>query len=513
LYVFPHPAKVNAPVGSEIISGKKRYFYSGYDMPHLARVTFTKYVSNGLMIPVSYETITVEDANVFIDYAKKTIPRTIDYTTGLINYFFRGRLSAEPNCVSPDCNQIELYITNDSNNSGVPQTLKGGSFELYWDDEEGTRSEITDFAIPGWNSGSTLDYGQSTTGQFTMPIPGSGHHITEYILVYRGQINANPADPDPNDPNAIAVDTFGPPTVKLHITNITPEMGCPGSVLLIEGAGFSATPAENTVSFEDVNGIEPDVYATVLEADSNGTWLTAELPYFDAEDDDYYWVYAKVAVDGNVSDSYDFKLTNYIWCLIYLWDAGESVDDEFYLYVNDEYIVTSYLDPPESPTIVEIGFWYADDYHYVDTYLYDSYDIPGGTLEIIIEPYVSRVIAHRWNSSMGWQEYLYDNVYSGTFADYFGSDLLDVPDDGIELDVYLSLTYTGAMGLTETTSITIPEKGDSGDSGRISERHGQFDPGRVIEGNRSSDILIRKRVGKSANTVERGQARIRQRVP
>jgi hypothetical protein len=106
--------------------------------------------SSGLYsIPVTIEKDTVEDSNVCEDYAKRTIPRTIDYTTGLINYFFRGRLSAEPNCASGDCSQIEIQITNNSINSTVPQTLKGGTFELYWDDEEGTRTKVTNFTVPG----------------------------------------------------------------------------------------------------------------------------------------------------------------------------------------------------------------------------------------------------------------------------------------------------------------------------------------------------------------------------
>ncbi len=444
-YQFPHPAEDHTTIQKE---GNKTFFNgSNYGVSHLARDSYTRYVAAGFgytYVPVIDSTITTDDVNVFEDYADITIPRTIDHATGLLNYFFRGRLSVEPSCVSPDCNQIELTITNDSNNSGVPQTLKGGSFELYRDDEEGARAQVAGFTVPGWNPASTLGYGQSVTGQFTKPTPSQGHQISKYILVYKGQINANPAQPDADDPNAMAVDTFAPPEPPPSIAGITPEMGCPGSVLLIEGSGFSATPAENVVRFEDVNGVYPDVYGNVLSADVNGTWLTVELPFFDADDVDYFWTDTTVTVDGNTSDPYAFKLTNYIWCTITLWDAGEEVDDEFDLYINSEYITTSYLAPPSAPTIVEIGFWYADDYHFVDTYLYDSYGIPGGTLAIIIEPYVDRIVGYRWNSNTQQQEFLFDYDYSGIFAAYFGSDVLVNPDDGVELDVYLSMTYSEA---------------------------------------------------------------------
>jgi len=511
LYQFPQPTESY----TTIVTESNRRYFQGYGVQHLARQTYTYYVAASYgpyVVTAAKKTITPDDdVNVYQDYVRVTVPRTIDYCSGLLNYFFRGRLSAEPNCVSPDCNQIELYITNDSNNSGVPQTIKGGLFELYWDDEEGTRAQIPGFTVPGWNSSSTLNYGQSVTGQFTKPTPAPAHQISKYILVYKGQINQNPADPDPDDPNAVAVDTFNPPTPQPHITNITPDMGCPGSVLLIEGSGFSATPTENTVSFEDVNSVYPDVNGTILDADSNGTWLTVELPYFDACDVDYYWAYTKVAVDGNVSEPYNFRLTNYIWCTIKLWDGGEAIDDEFDLYINDEYITTSYMDPPENPTVVEIGFWYEDDYHFVDTYLYESYEISGGTLEMSIEPYVDRVVAYRWNSTSEVQEFLYDNQYSGTFSDYFGSNLLVVPDDGIELDVYMSLTYTGMeQAQSKTQTVGIIEKSTADDSTFIGEARGKL--GSVDTGQRTYEPAkvhkkVRKRMEGSSRTSTRNRVR------
>lgn len=496
---FPHPAKEHTrvdwyPTGPD---GSKQYYRIGYEVPHLARATYTAYIFG---IPVGWETDTTEDEKVYEDYAKRTIPRTIDYTTGLINYFFRGRLSAEPNCANPDCSQIELVITNDSDNSGVPQTLKGGTFELYWDDQSGSRGQVAGFTVPGWTSGSTLSYGESVTGQFE---PAS-QDVKQYVLVYKGQINQNPADPDPDpdDPDAIAVDIFSPPP---HITAITPDMGHPGSVLLIEGAGFSATPAENVVRFEDVNGVYPDVYGNVLSADVNGTWLMAELPFFDADDVDYFWTYTTVTVDEKTSAAYDFRLTNYIWCTIALWDGGEDIDDEFDLYINGEYLITSYQDPPSDPTVVEIGFWYEDEYGFVDTYLYESYGTAGGTLGISIVPYVERVVANRWNSSSETVEFIYDNLYSGPYGDYFGSSLLEIPDDGIELDVYLSLTYTGMEQSQSTTQTMGIVEESTADDSTSSIREARGKPGFVDAVQRTYEPAkvhkrSRKRMGSNSRT-------------
>lgn len=204
-YQFPHPAKEHT---SELIEGRKVYFDgSNYGVVHLARDSYTYYaaMSFGYASPVIDNTNTTDDEKVFIDYADITIPRTIDYATGLANYFFRGRLNGEPNWLDP--NIVELTITNDSNNSGVPQTLKAGTFEIYWDNANDTRTQINPAYItfiPEWTPASTLPNDGGLTeliAQFAPP----AENVKQYVVVYRGNICVNPADPDPDDPNAIAV--------------------------------------------------------------------------------------------------------------------------------------------------------------------------------------------------------------------------------------------------------------------------------------------------------------------
>ncbi len=212
-YYFPHPNvnNVTGYVESGVYfwnSAPVNYRYiSGYGITHLARNKFIDLYSDPI-IPYPIATVayhTTFDDRVYEDYAEATLPRTINYTTGLINYFFRGRLSVEPNCL--DGSNVQLIITNDSNNSGIPQTLKGGIFELYWDNVYGERTEVTSFSVDGWNSSSTLGYGQSVTGQFTCPEQGARN----YIIVYKGNICENPADPDADDSNAIAAVNFQVP--------------------------------------------------------------------------------------------------------------------------------------------------------------------------------------------------------------------------------------------------------------------------------------------------------------
>jgi len=209
LYQFPNPAESNTILVSELhqVNGKYFRYFQGYGIQHLARQTYSSYKSYNYGSPVislAKKTITPDDdVNVYRDYVGATVPRTIDYAAGLLNYFFRGRLKIEPNCL--DCNTVTFVIRNISENSGVPQSLKGGTFELYWDDRDGNRTEVSDFTIPGWTLNSILDYNQQVTGTFLRP---DSNNIERYTVVYKGAISANPAQPDENDANAIAVGTL-----------------------------------------------------------------------------------------------------------------------------------------------------------------------------------------------------------------------------------------------------------------------------------------------------------------
>ncbi len=209
-YQFPHPDREKAePNLLEPAPGGEKVYFDGsnYCVTHLARDSYTRHVAvtfGYTSYPVIDSTITTDDDKVFEDYAAITIPRTIDYATGLTNYFFRGWLNVEPNWTDP--NIVELIITNDSNNSGIGQTIKGGTFELYWDDVNDTRTQIDAAYItftPEWTPASVLPNDGGLTelnAQFAPP----AEKVKNYIVVYNGNISENPADPDPNDPNAIA---------------------------------------------------------------------------------------------------------------------------------------------------------------------------------------------------------------------------------------------------------------------------------------------------------------------
>jgi hypothetical protein len=204
LYVFPHPSKENVPPNLllQMPAGKKIYFNgSNYGVTYIARRSYTRYKAGlwGHQSTVFDNTNTTNDVFVFEDYANITIPRTIDYTAGLLNYFFRGKL--EVSIKNIDSNTEELTITNKSRNSDVNQILKGGEFELYWDDSQRIRNEVPLSVVGGWGSESVLEYGGNIKVRFTPPVGAYA-----YTVVYKGNIiHSESGQMDENDTSAIAV--------------------------------------------------------------------------------------------------------------------------------------------------------------------------------------------------------------------------------------------------------------------------------------------------------------------
>jgi hypothetical protein len=154
---------------------------------------------------------TVDDENVLEEYHNKLIPRAVKYSAGLLDYYFRGQLKVgvSPN-ISGGNGTLKLTIKNVSK-----QPFSGGTFHLYYDIADGTRTELTSSGNngdpgfwTGWGSGSTLASNENTTAKFTPP---SGT-VKQYILVYQGTIGAaSGPQSDPIDYNiAIAAKTFTP---------------------------------------------------------------------------------------------------------------------------------------------------------------------------------------------------------------------------------------------------------------------------------------------------------------
>ena len=71
--------------------------------------------------------LTINDTNVLQDYHTDLIPKAVEYSAGILDYFFRGRLQIS--CLATQDQAISFCVRNLSG-----QTLSGGTFGLYGDD-------------------------------------------------------------------------------------------------------------------------------------------------------------------------------------------------------------------------------------------------------------------------------------------------------------------------------------------------------------------------------------------
>ncbi len=119
--------------------------------------------------------LTINDTNVLQEYHSILIPKAIEYSAGILDYFFRGTLSAS--VVGYDTNSMR-YTNLIVNTSG--QDFYGGAFSIYEDDTNGFRTFVTQTNF----SGKTL----LNSNSLIMTFPGPVYSITNLLLVYQGTI-------------------------------------------------------------------------------------------------------------------------------------------------------------------------------------------------------------------------------------------------------------------------------------------------------------------------------------
>ncbi|NOX60187.1 MAG: hypothetical protein GXP29_15190 [Planctomycetes bacterium] len=118
--------------------------------------------------------VSMNNNNVMEEYSQILLPQTIAHATGVINYFFRGKVSISLTW-SETQQQYTLGITNQSG-----ETLGAGTWQLYQDDASDNRSIIAaDFsAYVG-----TLAQGASFNATFA-----ATNRPGRYMLVFQGTI-------------------------------------------------------------------------------------------------------------------------------------------------------------------------------------------------------------------------------------------------------------------------------------------------------------------------------------
>lgn len=127
-----------------------------YSQSYHVRLFGSTFVSSG------YPSVAVKAPDVMEQYHKILLPKAVQYTAGLLDYFFRGKLEVR---ITWDKNSddYKLAITNKSG-----KALKGGEFTLYQDadDTDGNRSVVDSLEVDkgSWDETSILEDNETING-------------------------------------------------------------------------------------------------------------------------------------------------------------------------------------------------------------------------------------------------------------------------------------------------------------------------------------------------------------
>ncbi|MBI5893503.1 MAG: hypothetical protein HZB79_07625 [Deltaproteobacteria bacterium] len=111
------------------------------------------------------------DDRVAEDNAKVLIPKAVEYSAGLLNYFFRGQINMEK-----DPNNSSQYVIKNESNEDM-----NGTFSLCYDDASDNRK-----CFVNWDLQITA--GQSKSVSFTAPTSPEPKEKGKYILAFQGTL-------------------------------------------------------------------------------------------------------------------------------------------------------------------------------------------------------------------------------------------------------------------------------------------------------------------------------------
>src|ERR1041385_2152433 len=165
-----HVAYPDGTIGTTIYLRKVA---DGVHFDHHSKLTFLGVQlakKNGAKLVVN---TSIDDPNVLEDYHRLLIPRAILYSGGILNYYFRGRMSVDA-AWDNGLGKCGLTIHNVSG-----QAMKGGTFALYYDSASGNRAPVNDFT-------SAYTASLADQGTFEATFTPHGGSVTRYTLVYSG---------------------------------------------------------------------------------------------------------------------------------------------------------------------------------------------------------------------------------------------------------------------------------------------------------------------------------------
>jgi len=139
----------------------------------------------GVESPHTDAKTTINAPDVLENYHKIVLPKAIKYTSGIMDYFLRGKLEVRVTW-DEENDEYKLDITNKSGD-----TLKGGQFTLYADNTGGTRTAVSSLEVKVggdvWSSSSILADNDVAQGTFSP----SSTQSKGFILVYKGTIGVD----------------------------------------------------------------------------------------------------------------------------------------------------------------------------------------------------------------------------------------------------------------------------------------------------------------------------------
>ena len=182
----PMPSSIAKVCGQPDSCKMKFYSTTGYDLYSHTPVVNQKASTDSLFNADltnfgSHPLYVLNDVN-YQEGEKLLFPQIIGYGTGLVNYFFRGRLD-----VQPDPNTEGGYLV--INKSSFP--MSNGTLTLYYDDADGNRYPVPDAS---WSNVSIAAAGSDPADgypiQFPAPTDPAPATSGEYILVFQGKIGS-----------------------------------------------------------------------------------------------------------------------------------------------------------------------------------------------------------------------------------------------------------------------------------------------------------------------------------
>lgn len=132
----------------------------------------------GLKKTYSLNRFNFDRANKFL------IPRAVSYSAGLIDFVFRGKLTAE--AAEQRNGTVKLALANESADGNE---FSDGQFELWYDDASGMRHSVAGLRISGAPDATLVSpFDSSESVELEAAMPPDATPDTRFVLTYRGTI-------------------------------------------------------------------------------------------------------------------------------------------------------------------------------------------------------------------------------------------------------------------------------------------------------------------------------------